>query len=340
MKQHYVYGLFYEDEDENNVCFYIGSGKHNRINKHFYESQGGNNPHKDRKIKKLKRNGHTPRGIKLIENLSVKTARKIEQRLLNRDDIWENLTNVRRVVGEYSPGGKSPLNKEQAGEIRWLADHSNLTQKKIGKKYDITKKAVSHIKHEKSWNDIEKRRPSFYNGKKFDRTGNVNKQYSDEEVAKVKWLSKNTNKKYEDIGNIFGMNKGQVGKIKNEKVWSYIEPRRPKNSDWENLTESDRGLKGEDNPFYGKSHTEEVKKKLSKAAKKRTFKEKTKQKISKNNRKFSRRKIAEIKWLSRNSEMTQEEISSKYGVGKSTVSRYKREVSKDNIEPQQPKSYE
>lgn len=338
MKKHYVYGLFYEDE--NNVCFYIGSGKHNRINKHFYESQGGNNPHKDRKIKKLKRNGYTPKGIKLVENLSVKRARKIEQKLLNRDDIWENLTNVKRIVGEYSPGGKSSLNKKQAGEIRWLADHSNLTQKKIGKKYDITKKGVSHIKHEKSWNDIEKRRPSFYNGRKLDRTGNVNKEYSDEEVAKVKWLSKNTNKKYEDIGNIFGMNKGQVGKIKNEKVWSYIEPRKPKNSDWKNLTESDRGLKGEDNPFYGKSHTEEVKKKLSKAAKKRTFKEKTKQKISKNNRKFSRRKIAEIKWLSRNSEMTQEEISSKYGVGRSTVSRYKREVSKDNIEPQQPKSYE
>jgi len=340
VKQHYVYGLFYEDENENNVCFYIGSGKHNRIKKHFCESETGNNRHKDRKIKKLKRNDYKPKGIKLLENVSVETARKIEQNLFDRDEIWKNLTNIKRTVDEYVPGGKSPLNEKQAGEIRWLADHTNLTQKKIGKKYDITKKGVSGIKHEKSWNDVEKRRPSFYDGKKLNRTGNVNKQYSEEEVAKVKWLSKNTNKKYKDIGEIYEMNKGQVGKIKNEKLWSSIEPEKPKNLNWKELTESDRALKGENNPFYGESHTEEARRKISKAAKKRMFKEKTKQKISKNNRKLSNQKIGEIKWLARNSDMTHKEISDKYNVGRSTVSRYKREINVYNIESQKPKSYE
>lgn len=48
-----------------------------------------------------------------------------------------------------------------------------------------------------------------------------------------------------------------------------------------NLSEAKKGTKtGQDNPFYGKTHTEETKKKLSEIAKHRTFSRETRKKMS------------------------------------------------------------
>ena len=228
MKRHYVYGLFYKDEDGNNVCFYIGSGKGDRIKKHFYKSQKGKNKYKDRKIEKLKRGEYDVKGIKLVENISGSKAKELEQRLLYKDEVWENLTNLKRAVSEYRPEDHSSLDRKEAAEIKWLADHSNFTQKQIGEKYGTTKKNVSCIKHDKSWHDIEKKRPEFYSGEKLNRTGNVNKKYSDREIGEIKWLCRNAGLTYYEIAEKYGTYKGQIGKINNEKIREQVNPQKPK----------------------------------------------------------------------------------------------------------------
>ncbi len=227
MNSYYVYGIFYEDDTKENVCFYIGSGKGDRLKKHFYESQKGQNPHKERKTDKLIRQGYEVKSVKLADNLSREAARKLEQRLLNKDKIWDNLTNIRRDVDGSRPECYSKLTKKEAKEVKWLADHSKLTQKRIAEKYGLTKQGVSKIKHADSWRDVGKTRPAFYEDEKLDKSGNRNKKYTDEEVGEIKWLLNNSDLKYSEIADRYGTYKGHVGKINNEHIREKVEPQKP-----------------------------------------------------------------------------------------------------------------
>lgn len=94
----------------------------------------------------------------------------------------------------------------------------------------------------------------------------------------------------------------------------------------------------EETPMYGKKHSKDVKNEISKSmlgernhmfGKSRP--EKVKQKISKatrgeksNNSKLKKKDVCEIRWLLKNTKMTQREISEKYGVARYTISDIKR----------------
>lgn len=111
-KRHYVYGLFFEDEDDN-VCFYIGKGCGNRKDKHFYPSASQCNPHKSNKIAKLRSKGMEPFSKVLKDGLSEDEAFALEQALLNRDDVFNALTNISRNATGFPSGENHPMKRSE-----------------------------------------------------------------------------------------------------------------------------------------------------------------------------------------------------------------------------------
>lgn len=91
-------------------------------------------------------------------------------------------------------------------------------------------------------------------------------------------------------------------------------------------------MEGKENPMSNHNFSEEHKRKISKAKKGKKFSEEHKQNLSKSKRgenhhnsKLTERKASEIKWLSKYSNLTQDQIGSKYNVEQNNVSRIKRE---------------
>lgn len=83
-------------------------------------------------------------------------------------------------------------------------------------------------------------------------------------------------------------------------------------------------LKGENNHFYGKEHTEEWKEKMSGE--------------NHPNAELTKKEAREVKYLALNSDMTQKEIGKQYDILQNTVSRIKTEKRWPHIEPQTPRN--
>jgi len=100
----YVYGLFFETKHRLDACFYIGKGCGDRDQRHFMESSHGNNPYKDRKIKKLRQNDVHVYSRKIARQLSEADAYELEKQLINAIGI-DHLTNL-------VPGGRGARSGE------------------------------------------------------------------------------------------------------------------------------------------------------------------------------------------------------------------------------------
>lgn len=204
----YVYGLFDPKDD---FPFYIGKGTGKRRYIHFCASDKGYNPHKDRKIEKIQRQGREPYAEKLYDNLPEDEAYMREWCLINV--FYDRLTNLQsdfgdgaasgkdhpnygktfthteetkqkiseKVSGENNPNygttlseehkeaflkdahgkgenaNRSKLSRKEAEEVKWLALHSDKTQREIGEEYGVTRYTVCRIKLEKNWKHIEAR---------------------------------------------------------------------------------------------------------------------------------------------------------------------------------------
>lgn len=144
----YIYGLFYEDEGEE-LCFYIGKGKGYRHIQHLWESnlnsENPENEYKNRKIKKLKRNGYDPYARKLIEDLNEEKALKLEAEIINEIGL-ENLTNMTEggsepptYTGKENPFyGKShteEFKKRQSEKMKKLVEQGELLSKEWRKEH-------------------------------------------------------------------------------------------------------------------------------------------------------------------------------------------------------------
>jgi group I intron endonuclease len=69
---------------------------------------------------------------------------------------------TRRKISESSRGENNPrskLSRRDVSEVKWLALHSDLIQKEIGKKYDVPQSTVSYIKNERRWSNITPQKP-------------------------------------------------------------------------------------------------------------------------------------------------------------------------------------
>lgn len=105
----YVYVLI---DPRNNLPFYVGKGKNERVVRHFYNwrSIDKSNPHKARKIKKLKELGYTPMYEIIFESSNEELVFEKEKQLIakwgrvgyEKDGI---LTNV-NPGGEGNTGGQ------------------------------------------------------------------------------------------------------------------------------------------------------------------------------------------------------------------------------------------
>jgi group I intron endonuclease len=107
-------------------------------------------------------------------------------------------------------------------------------------------------------------------------------------------------------------------------------------------------MKGKENPQYGKSLSEETRRKLSEAMQERSsplHTEEERRKMSeaargvKNSQaKLTRQEAAEIKYLSLESGRTQSEIADEYGISTSTVSGIKTEMIWERVDAVDPET--
>lgn len=244
----YVYGLYDPDE---NFPFYIGKGSNNRMNKHFAESSKGANPHKDRKIAKIQRQGRKPYAKKLYDNLTEQQAYMQEWALINVH--YPKLTNLKRSYGNGFGSGKhnpiygkqrsdkvkqkiskklkgqyngedignSKLKNEQVKEIKWLLD-KRVVHQQIADEYGVSKETIVKISTGEYWTYIkEKKKPKHLD------LENLRKDQSDrinDEVAKrMKWLVQSPRYTFKQIGKHFGRHKSAVRNA-SQRVDKAIEP--------------------------------------------------------------------------------------------------------------------
>lgn len=354
-KDFYVYGLFEPLEDSSlDNCFYIGKGKDGRMNHHLSEerSRESYNPHKDRKIAKIRENGNEPYAKKIICGLKEKRALEIEERLI-KEIGFNNLTNLLKkdfpVSGSNNPifgktgkdapmygkshsesvkkklsqklsGSKNPTSKlkqEEVKEIKWLINNTNLIQREIGKRYDVNQARISSIKRGDSWSVVqEMKRPKWYNN--FVRK-NVKSREKDRKKSRRSSISKLT--------------KEQVSEVK----WLLKETTAPKDviakkynvsrsvvygimyeNVWKDVTKDKKPnwFGSEDRDYFQKikeKKKEEEKKNISDGVKGENHP----------NSKLTEEKVSEIKWLLNNSSLTYREISKKYSISSSMISEIK-----------------
>jgi len=255
----YVYGLFYENEDENNICFYVGRGTKFRKDRHFMEwnLENGYNEKKKEIIRKT--NNEKLHAKVLQENLTLEQAEKLEEKLLLREDIWKSVTNKVRSSKGFRAGKENP-------NYDGLSDKH---KKKIG---EANKKKNRSEDQKIQWSK---------NGK--------NSQ-EEKVVSEVKWLVENTDLFQKEISDYYGISKGAVSRIANEKSYWYVEPEKPSNI-------PDKTI--ERNKERSKSH---------------------KQKLALSNTKLAKNDVREIRWLYEETNMSQKDISEKYPTSRKSVS--------------------
>lgn len=90
----------------------------------------------------------------------------------------------------------------------------------------------------------------------------------------------------------------------------------------------------------GKETREKISRKVRKAMSGTTRSEETKRKISETVGKVTKKEASEIKWLAKNSDMTQNKIGDVYGVSRFAVTDIKREKNWSHVTATPPKKYE
>jgi len=85
----------------------------------------------------------------------------VKDRVAEANTGREKTKFERQAISERMQGNKfsAEMTRKHAGEIKWLALHSDFSQYEIADKYDTTQGNVSDIKREKRWPDAPARKP-------------------------------------------------------------------------------------------------------------------------------------------------------------------------------------
>ncbi len=330
-KRFYVYGLFYEEENQK-VCFYIGKGTDDRYKAHFtnfFLEEHCYNSHKNSKIKKLKKEDKDPYSQILYEGLSESRALDIEEFLLKRDHVFKNLTNILRenfpLSGEdhpmYDVGHSqetrekmSTIEREVVEKINWLAKNSILTNKEIAKKLNVSVYAVGDIKYDRMRSYIQNtRKPEWYDEdyeKKIKQQRREKRtDISKQEVREIRWLREETEATHKKIAENYDYVSGIICAIANKTKLGHIEGiKRPS---WVDNQFIKNARQSRENYMSGERNPSNV---------------------------LLDEKVKEIKWLLNNTELTHKQIASPYGVSFTLISainlRRARSYIKDTEKPE------
>lgn len=271
----YVYGLFYEDEKENEICFYVGKGTGYRDVCHLWESnlecESYENEYKARKIKKLKRNDHSPYARRLAKNLSDEKALQFETEIIEEVGL-ENLTNMKE-------GGSQPPTYTGKDNPFYGKSHTEEFKEKHSKRVKKMIKDGDLLTEE--WRKKHSERMS----------GEENPMYGKSREFSEEWRS--------------NMSKAQKKRYKDPREREKVS----------------KMTKGKNNPMYGKTRSEEVKQKLHEAHKGENG----------HNSKLKKEEVKEIKWLINNSDILYEEIAKKYDISSSSISSISRGASWQHV---------
>ncbi len=321
----YVYGLFYEEEDQK-ICFYIGKGTDDRHKVHFRNSsleERCYNSYKNDKIKKLKKEDKNPYSEILFESLIEDKALDIEEFLLKKDWIFESITNIVRENFPLS-GEDHPLNnKERPPEVKekmatiekaviervnWLVENSILTSKEIAKELDISDYTVKDVKHNRVRSYIQNtRKPEWYDEEyemkikqqRREKRTDITKQ----EVREIRWLREKTEATHKKIAEKYDYVKSIICHVANKTKLGHIEGlKRPSWVDDQFIKSAKRSR---ENYMSGERNPSAI---------------------------LSDEQVKEVKWLVKNSELTQSSISKKYGVSQLLISAINCEKTRAYIE--------
>ncbi|AFH22436.1 hypothetical protein OSG_eHP25_00075 [environmental Halophage eHP-25] len=242
----YVYGLF--EPIEGNLfdnCFYIGKGKGYRKDKHFKLNKN-HNPHKNRKIKKIRRQGSDPYSQVVVDNLSEERAYELEEILIEEIGL-SNLTNISPggdgglsgkdhpfygLTGEDHPAGKvsgedHPLHgRKRSKEFKKKVSESLSGENHPmygGSHSEETRKKISKANKGKEIPDWQKDLVSEVNKGENNHSSTITKS----EASEIKWLSKNTSINYSDIANRYDTTTYVVSDIKTDRSWKHVEAHIP-----------------------------------------------------------------------------------------------------------------
>jgi len=369
MSSHYVYALI---DPKNLEPYYIGKGVNHRIQEHFQPNKlkTCNNHHKVNKIRQIQNEGYEPKKYtaKLQKELTKEKAFELEKFIISELGL-ENLTNIheggnggiRETAKEKITGQNSKVSKlqnQEASEIKWLVNNTNISLKKIANKYSISLSVVSHIRVGRTWNQVEETKPSWYEGEVIKKlTPEEKKQKRQKRASEVKWLINNTEMTYKEIANQYDVHENTIKK----DVWERIDGIKASKPDWyngpivnvekqkkekkrrvaeikwlrKNAEMYDREI-AERYSLNGKGRVSDL---ANGRVKKHVDPKKPKwyEKSTETEKEKERREIAEIKWLAQNSDLNYKKIAKKYDVSEATVGNIKREYTRKNISPRKPK---
>lgn len=209
----YVYGLF---DPAERFPFYIGKGSEDRMYHHFRESQKGKNPHKDCKIQKIKREERQPYAEKLYDNLSENEAYWLEWMYINAFEDF--ITNIDTSFGGGAGSGEQhPL---------YGKSHSEESKQKMSDSHKGKSRTFSDD-HRRKLSEAKKGKEHSEETKQ--KLSEAHSELTKQEAQEVKWLAMNGNRKQSEIGKEYDTRQEAVSRIKNERYWSHIDPKRPEN---------------------------------------------------------------------------------------------------------------
>ncbi len=240
-KEFYVYGIY---DPKESFPFYVGKGSNGRKEEHFRPSKKGNNPHKDRKIAKIKKEGRTPNSKIIFDGLTEAEAFDKEWGMLHmfRCHSEVELTNMHYNWGEGSGCGE---NNPMFGKTRSMSDKTRKLMSEAHKGKTLSeehKKKIAESNRGKSLTEKTKRKISkSHQGKvrsnEFKqkvskaKMGEKNSQckLTKQEAAEIKWISRNTEKTNKRVGKLYSVSISSVSSIKSERTWKHIDEEKPSN---------------------------------------------------------------------------------------------------------------
>lgn len=358
--------MFYEDEEGDNVCFYIGKGSGKRYKSHLQESRlrRCSNDYKRNKIRKLQRNNKEPFAKILKSELTDKAALQIEKQILERPGVYEELTNLkkggkggaslseetRQKISKAHEGKTlSEEHKRRVGEAfkeRTLSEEHKRKVAEGNKGKTLSKKSKEKIskvhKGKTITKETKKKMSKASSGKK---NGFYGKSHTEETKRKIS-KSLSGKREGEDISHS-KLTREQVKEIKwllsnTEKPCSVISKNYPVNQ--ATVGHIKNGISWTHVDGF-KKPSKEIREKVSEATRWKEVNEETKEKMSISSRgencknsKLTKEEAKEIKWLSLNSDKYQSEIAEGYPITSDSVSQIKNERQWGHVEPKKPQS--